>query len=104
MSYTKSVKLSSGYSMPTIGFGTWDAVESQRGALLEATLTALKTGYRSIDTAWVYGTEKPVGEAIRQSGVPRSEIFLTTKVYDSHQTLLMADGTTCIEMWRRAPT
>jgi diketogulonate reductase-like aldo/keto reductase len=81
MSYSKAVKLSSGYSMPTVGFGTWDAVESQRGALLEATLAALKTGYRSIDTAWVYGTEKPVGEAIRKSGVPRSEIFLTTKVY-----------------------
>ena len=81
MPLPQSVKLSSGYDMPTIGFGTWDAVESQRGALLEATTTALKTGYRHIDTAWVYGTEKPVGEAIKASGVPRKDIFVTTKVY-----------------------
>jgi len=69
--------------MPAIGFGTWDAVEAQRTALLDATVIALKTGYRSVDTAWSYGTEGPVGEAIRKSGVPRSEIFLTTKVYCS---------------------
>lgn len=80
MPLPKAFKLSSGHEMPAVGFGTWDAVESQRSALLEATLTALKIGYRSIDTAWVYGTEKPVGEAIRKSGVPREETFLTTKV------------------------
>jgi len=76
-------KLSSGHEMPVIGFGTWDAVESQRPALLEATIAALKCGYRSIDTAWVYGTEQPVGEAIRKSGIPRENIFITTKVYVS---------------------
>jgi diketogulonate reductase-like aldo/keto reductase len=81
MPLPESFKLSSGHSMPTRSFGTWDAVKSQRPALLEATLTALKTGYRAIDTAWVYRTEKPVGEAIRKSGIPRSEIFVTTKVY-----------------------
>ncbi len=81
MTLPKSFKLSSGYEMPAIGFGTWDAVEAQRGQLLEATKIALKTGYRSIDTAWVYQTEKPVGEAIRASGIPREEIFVTTKVY-----------------------
>jgi len=81
MPLPKTFKLSSGYEIPTIGFGTWDAVESQRPALLEATLTALKSGYRSIDTAWVYGTEKAVGEAIRKSGIPREELFITTKVY-----------------------
>jgi diketogulonate reductase-like aldo/keto reductase len=83
MPLSKSFKLSSGYEMPAIGFGTWDAVESQRGALQQATLTALKNGYRSIDTAWAYGTEKPIGEAIRQSGIPREELFITTKVYVS---------------------
>ena len=81
MPLPESFQLSSGYSMPAICFGTWDAVKSQRSALLDATLVALKTGYRSIDTAWIYGTEKPVGEAIRKSGIPRSEIFVTTKVY-----------------------
>jgi len=80
MPLPQSVKLSSGYEMPTVGFGTWDSVESQRGLLLEATKTALKTGYKHIDTAWVYGTEKPVGEAIRASGIPRKDIFVTTKV------------------------
>lgn len=81
MPLPQSVKLSSGYYMPTIGFGTWDAVQSQRGALREATAMAIKTGYRHIDTASVYGTEIPVGEAIRTSGVPRKDIFVTTKVY-----------------------
>jgi diketogulonate reductase-like aldo/keto reductase len=103
MPLPKSFKLSSGYSMPAIGFGTWDAVEAQRSALLAATVTALKTGYRSIDTAWSYGTEAPVGEAIRKSGVPRSEIFLTTKVYVSLKVgmRLIVDGIICMGMWRR---
>ena len=104
MPLPKSFKLSSGYSMPAIGFGTWDAVEAQRSALLTATLAALKTGYRSIDTAWSYGTEAPVGEAIRKSGVPRSEIFLTTKVYVSLKVgmrLMGVDGIICMGMWRR---
>jgi diketogulonate reductase-like aldo/keto reductase len=103
MPLTKSFKLSSGYSMPAVGFGTWDAVESQRSALLDATVIALETGYRSIDTAWSYGTEGPVGEAIRKSGVPRSEIFLTTKVYVplSLGGVLMVDGIICMGMSRR---
>ena len=77
----ESFLLSSGYSIPAIGFGTWEPVESQRSAILEATLIALKTGYRHIDTAWIYGSERFVGEAIRKSRVPRREIFITTKVY-----------------------
>lgn len=81
MPLPRSFKLSSGYEIPSIGFGTWDAVESQRPALLEATITALKSGYRHIDTAWVYGTEEPVGEAVKKCGIPGEEIFITTKVY-----------------------
>jgi glycerol 2-dehydrogenase (NADP+) len=80
MPLPKSVKLSSGYSMPTVGFGTWDVDAGQRSALKDATLKALKTGYRCIDTAWAYGTEGLVGEAIRESGIPRNQIFVTTKV------------------------
>jgi len=66
--------------MPQIGFGT-----SQLGDCGDLVETALKLGYRHIDTAWKYGSEKGVGAGIRASGVPRSEIFLVTKV--SHEYL-----------------
>jgi len=61
--------------IPAIGFGT-----SSLGNCGEVVANALKAGYRHIDTAWKYGTERGVGEGMRASGVPRSEIFLTTKV------------------------
>src|ERR1700746_393614 len=73
-----------GADMPAIGFGT-----SSLGDCGEIVATALKVGYRHIDTAWKYGTERGVGEGIRVSGVPRSEIFLTTKV--SHEFLRADD-------------
>jgi diketogulonate reductase-like aldo/keto reductase len=69
-----------GCTMPQIGFGT-----SQLGDCGDLVATALKLGYRHIDTAWKYGSEKGVGAGIRASGVPRSEIFLVTKV--SHEYL-----------------
>jgi diketogulonate reductase-like aldo/keto reductase len=69
-----------GCTMPQIGFGT-----SQLGDCGDLVATALKVGYRHIDTAWKYGSEKGVGAGIRASGVPRSEIFLVTKV--SHEYL-----------------
>lgn len=73
-----------GCSMPQIGFGT-----SQLGDCGDLVATALKLGYRHIDTAWKYGSEKGVGAGIRASGVPRSDIFLVTKV--SHENLRAAD-------------
>jgi 2,5-diketo-D-gluconate reductase B len=73
-----------GAEMPAIGFGT-----SSLGDCGEIVATALKLGYRHIDTAWKYGTERGVGEGIRASGVPRREIFLTTKV--SHEYLRADD-------------
>ncbi len=69
-----------GVEMPAIGFGT-----SSLGDCGEIVASALRLGYRHIDTAWKYGTERGVGEAMRASGIPRSEIFLTTKV--SHEYL-----------------
>jgi 2,5-diketo-D-gluconate reductase B len=69
-----------GAEIPAVGFGT-----SSLGDCGEIVAAALKVGYRHIDTAWKYGTERGVGEGIRASGVPRSEIFLTTKV--SHEFL-----------------
>jgi diketogulonate reductase-like aldo/keto reductase len=73
-----------GAEIPAIGFGT-----SSLGDCGEIVATALKVGYRHIDTAWKYGTERGVGEGMRVSGVPRSEIFLTTKV--SHEFLRADD-------------
>jgi len=84
-------KLSSrGCEMPALGLGT-----SQLGDCGEIVAAALKLGYRHIDTAWKYGTEKGVGEGIRASGVPRQEIFLCTKV--SHEYLRAEDFTRSVE-------
>jgi 2,5-diketo-D-gluconate reductase B len=71
-----------GAEIPAIGFGT-----SAMGGDVDAEniATALKAGYRHIDTAWKYGTERAVGDGMRASGVPRGEIFLCTKV--SHEYL-----------------
>lgn len=62
-----------------MGFGTFQDKEAQEDAVLEA----LKTGYHHIDTARIYGTEPAVGEAIKKSGIPRSEIFITTKLWNN---------------------
>ena len=73
-----------GAAIPAIGFGT-----SQLRDCAEIVANAIKAGYRHIDTARKYGTERQVGEALRGSGVPRGEIFLVTKV--SHENLHAAD-------------
>jgi len=72
-------KLNTGAQIPALGFGTWQDKEAQEPAVL----TALKLGYRHIDTARIYGTEPAVGSAIAKSGVPRSDIFLTTKLWNN---------------------
>lgn len=66
-----------GVKVPALGFGTWAV--SGRGAY-ETTRQALDLGYRHIDTAQIYGNEAEIGRAIRESGIPRGEIFLTTKI------------------------
>jgi 2,5-diketo-D-gluconate reductase A len=72
-----SVKLPSGASMPLLGFGTWQI----RGeAAYRAVRHALEAGYRHLDTATMYGNEDKVGRALRDSGVPRDEVFVTTKL------------------------
>lgn len=72
-------KLNTGASIPAIGFGTWQDKEAQEPAVT----IALKSGYRHIDTARIYGTEPAVGAAIKKSGVPREEIFLVTKLWNN---------------------
>lgn len=77
------VTLNSGVQMPQLGLGVW---KSKDGNEVEAAVTAaLKAGYRLIDTAMVYGNEGGVGKAIRASGIPREEIFVTTKLWNSDQ-------------------
>lgn len=66
-----------GIRVPALGFGTW-ALSGQ--AAYEATLSALALGYRHIDTAQIYGNEAEIGRAIRDSRIPRDEIFLVTKI------------------------
>ncbi|KAK0645742.1 NADP-dependent oxidoreductase domain-containing protein [Cercophora newfieldiana] len=73
----KTFKLNTGAQIPAIGLGTW---QSQPGEVGKAVEAALRAGYRHIDTAFAYGNEKEVGEGMKASGVPREQIFLTTKL------------------------
>jgi len=70
-----------GAHIPQIGLGTMTLKER---VCIEAVKIALQLGYRHLDTAWFYGNEKEVGEGMRQSGVPREEIFICTKVRETH--------------------
>lgn len=72
--------LNNGVQLPMVGFGTWD-VRGEAGK--NAILTALELGYRLIDTAQMYDNEEIVGKAVRESGLARGEIFITTKLYRS---------------------
>ena len=69
--------LYNGVKIPKVGFGTWQTPDGD--VCYDATLAALKAGYRHIDTALVYGNEESVGRAIKDSGIPREELFITTK-------------------------
>ncbi len=75
------ITLSNGVKMPILGYGVYQVTKDE---CKECVLNALKAGYRSIDTAQSYFNEEEVGEAIKESGIPREEIFLTTKVWIEH--------------------
>lgn len=77
---TKTVKLNSGYEMPLNGIGTYSLTGE---TCYQAILSALNSGVRLIDTAYMYNNEEEIGRAIKDSGVPREEIFITTKIYPS---------------------
>lgn len=74
---SSTILLRSGGAMPLVGFGTWQITGSQA---YDSVLHALRVGYRHIDTATMYGNEAQVGAALRDSGVPREEVFVTTKL------------------------
>ena len=76
---TDTFTLSNGVKIPVIGYGTWLEVQNRDNTSKEYVKTALKAGYRHIDTAFAYGNEDKVGAAIKESGIPREEIFVTTK-------------------------
>ncbi|MCM1050102.1 MAG: aldo/keto reductase [Clostridiales bacterium] len=75
---TKTVMLNSGYEMPIYGLGTYSLLDE---VCVDSVSAALERGVRLIDTAYMYHNEESVGEAVRNSGIPREEIFVTTKLY-----------------------
>ena len=77
------VTLHNGAVMPWIALGTWEAPPGQVGRAVEA---ALASGYRHLDCAHIYGNEREVGEALRASRIPREELFITTKIWNSFRT------------------
>ncbi|NEY79963.1 aldo/keto reductase [Bacillus sp. 3H-10] len=82
-SISHTVTLHNGIKMPQFGLGVYKVDEGDQ--VIETVKTALSTGYRSIDTAAFYNNEEGVGHAIRESGIDRQEIFVTTKVWNSDQ-------------------
>jgi 2,5-diketo-D-gluconate reductase B len=73
-----------GARIPAVGLGTWDVRGRVCARIVEA---ALRLGYRHIDTAEMYGNEGEVGEGLRASGLPRDDVFITTKVWQDHLAL-----------------
>ena len=82
MSKVPPITLNNGVEMPQLGFGVWQVPDAEAET---AVATALEAGYRSIDTAAAYGNEEGTGRAIARSGVPREDLFVTTKLWNSDQ-------------------
>ena len=82
MSNVPNIKLNNGVEMPQLGFGVFQVPDAETTAAVSA---ALHAGYRSIDTAALYGNEAGVGKALTASGLDRDELFVTTKVWNSEQ-------------------
>ncbi|KAJ0158404.1 putative oxidoreductase C26F1.07 [Colletotrichum tanaceti] len=81
MALAQSFKLLSGHEIPAVGLGTW---QSKPNEVKNAVEHALKSGYRHIDAAAVYDNEKEVGDGVKASGVPRKDIFITSKLWNTH--------------------
>ncbi|KAH8083485.1 NADP-dependent oxidoreductase domain-containing protein [Filobasidium floriforme] len=106
MSFNKSITLNNGVQMPRLGLGTW---QSPAGQVEKAVEHALRSGYRHIDAALIYGNQDEVGQGIKNSGVKREEIFLVSKLWNnSHrpenvaadlETTLKQLGTDYLDLW-----
>ncbi|GAA2683955.1 aldo/keto reductase [Actinoplanes palleronii] len=77
-----TIELNNGITMPQVGYGVFQIPEDDTATAVTA---ALEAGYRSIDTAAAYGNEAGVGAALKASGIPRDELFVTTKLWNSDQ-------------------
>ena len=104
MSAEATVELATGTTMPLLGLGTWQA----RGrSARDAVRHALEVGYRLVDTATIYGNERDVGQAVGDSGVPRAELFVTTKLPQANagreratlEESLAALGLDYVDLW-----
>lgn len=78
-----SFVLSNGYAIPCVGFGTWQTPDGETA--VSAVKMAIKKGYRHIDAAAIYGNEISVGQGIRESGIERSALFVTSKVWNDER-------------------
>ncbi len=83
MNLKSTYTLNNGLEIPRVGFGTWQTPDGQ--VAVDSVLAALEVGYRHIDTAAAYNNESGVGEALRQSSLPREEVFVTTKLWNSER-------------------
>ena len=98
MTAVPSVALNNGVTIPQVGFGVFKVPEEQT---VDAVRSALDAGYRSIDTAALYQNERAVGAALAESGIPREELFVTTKVWNSahgHDRALRAFDTSLAKL------
>jgi 2,5-diketo-D-gluconate reductase A len=82
MSTVPSITLDNGVEIPQLGLGVWQVEDS---IVTDVVTSAFETGYRHIDTAAIYGNESGVGRAIAASGIPRDDLFITTKLWNSEQ-------------------
>ena len=82
MTASPLIELNDGYRIPQVGLGVW---QTPNDVAVEAVRTALEAGYRHVDTAAIYGNEEGVGEGLRAAGLPRNEVFVTTKVWNEEQ-------------------
>jgi diketogulonate reductase-like aldo/keto reductase len=82
MSTVPSITLDNGVEIPQLGLGVWQVEDA---IVTDVVTTAFETGYRHVDTAAIYGNEAGVGRAIAAAGIPRDELFITTKVWNSDQ-------------------
>jgi len=77
-----ALPLNTGASIPQVGLGVW---QTPRDITRAAVASALRLGYRHVDTARIYGNERDVGLGLRESGVPRDQVFVTTKLWNDDQ-------------------
>lgn len=94
-----SIELTSGHPMPLLGLGTWELKGAQCARVVRQ---ALGLGYRHLDTAYMYRNQEAVGKALADSGIPRQEVFLTTKIWRDalQREQVLAQFEECLELLR----